>query len=112
MIGSYGSYGNKFLEVSGGAVLKPGADEDLMASQDATLNTGKAVVGPKYFERREAAIRRAYLRRQRQKMAQGEAAALVAPEVKENGGGMKFLLPALILGAVGVGLFFLFRRKK
>jgi len=114
MIGSYGSlgsYGNQF-SVSGGAVLKPGADEDLMASQDANLSTRRAVVGPKYFERREAAIRRAYLRRQRQKIAQGEAAALITPEVEENGGGMKFLVPALLLAAVGLGAFFLFRRKK
>ena len=45
-------------------------------------------------------------------MAQGEAAALITPEVEENGGGMKFLVPALLLAAVGLGAFFLFRRKK
>ena len=110
MIGSYGSYGNKFLEVSGGAILKPGADEDLMIAQDYEVATTKPT-DPDYFKKREAAIRRAYLRRQRQKMAQGEAAALITPEMTENGGGRKFLVPALLLGAVGLGVFFFLRKK-
>jgi len=112
MIGSYGSYGAKtFVDVAGGAILKPGADEDLMVSQDAALATTKPN-DPDYFAKREAALRRAYLRRERARLRAGKAAALVASETNGNGGGANFLIPVLLLAAVGLGAFFLFRRKK
>ena len=104
MIGAYGT--NKMLEVTTSAIKKPGAEEDLMIAQDYEMATTKPT-DPDYFKKREAAIRRAYLRRERKRLAAEGAAVDVPASSKPN-----YLPLLLVLGVAAAGIYFFFFRKK
>ena len=104
MIGAYGR--NKMLEVTTAAIKKPGAEEDLMIAHDYEMATTKPT-DPDYFKKREAAIRRAYLRRERKRLAAERGAVEVVSPSKPN-----YLPLVLILGVAAVGIYYFILRKK
>lgn len=106
MIGSYGSNGPM---VGGGNVVAPHADEDLAASAGGYIQNPGALINSREAElaRRQAGMDRYY-----DQLARKQNAVSGGTTEESGGKGMGWILPVVLIGGVGVGAFFLLRRKK
>jgi len=102
MIGSFGG------SATGSGIVKADAAIDVAAAAGGYVPNPKAMIADSEAElaRRQRAMDRYYDRLAKRRS--GGAVEVIG----DGGGASKWILPAIIIGGVGIGAFFLFRRKR
>ncbi len=101
-----GTLGNAAMTTT---FVNPNAAEDLAAAAGGYIPNPKAMIREKEAEaaRRQRAVDRYYDR-----LAAKQARETAEIVVDTRPSAPKWIIPAILLAAVGLGTFFLFRRKK